>query len=274
MESNEKKIIVIIPARNEGKFLDSTLDALKKQTLVPYRIIVVDDGSTDKTSEIAKKSNVEVVNLTDRGFRATGQPILAHVINKGLENILDYECQYIMILGADHIIPPNYVSKIIEVMTKNSSIVIASGVINGESQRDTSPRGSGRIIKYNFWKKFGLQYPSWYGFESYIVYKALIESYQVKVVRDAIGWSQRSTGKTTDYKSYGKAMQALGYHFLYALGRIMLTLKKNPRGGIRMMIGYFDYSVEKYDIAFDVRKLQSIEIKRKLFSKFKLKRDQ
>ena len=265
---NNKKIIVIIPARNESKFLDNTLEALKKQTYVPHRIIVINDGSTDNTSDIAKKSHVEVLDLDNRGFRATGEPVLANVINKGLEKILVDECHYIMILGADHILPPNYISKIIAIMEEKESLVIASGTIKGESQRDTSPRGSGRIIKYEFWKKLGLHYPSWYGFESYIVYKALVESYQVKVVRDVIGWSQRPTGKTTNYKSYGKAMRALGYHPLYALGRIILTLKHHPKGAIKMTLGYFDLSVKKYDIASDVNKLQSIEIKRKIFSKF------
>jgi glycosyltransferase involved in cell wall biosynthesis len=273
LKNKEKRIIVVIPARNESEFLGHTLDALKKQTLVPYRIILVNDGSTDDTSDIARKFNVEVFDVDDRGFRATGQPILANVINRGLENILDNECQYIMILGADHIIPANYISKIITIMEKNDSLVIASGVIKGESQRDTSPRGSGRIIKYDFWKKLGLRYPCWYGFESYIVYNALVNSYQVKVVRDVIGWSQRPTGKTTNYKNYGKAMRALGYHPLYLLGRIILTVKNNPKGALKMISGYLDLSVKKYNIASDVHKLQSIEIKRKIISKFKFKLD-
>ncbi len=267
MKNKEKKVIVIIPARNEKQFLSSTLDALKKQTLVPDRIIVVNDGSTDDTSSIAKKFHVDVFDLDNRGFRATGQPILANVINKGLENILDDECQYVMILGADHIIPSNYISKIISIMEENNSIVIASGVIKGESQRDTAPRGSGRIVKYDFWKKLGLRYPSWYGFESYIIYKALIESYEIRVVRDAVGWSQRPTGKTTNYKNYGKAMRALGYHPAYALGRIILLFKHNPKDAIKMILGYFDLSIKKYDISSDVHKLQSTEIRRKFISK-------
>ena len=269
MKENKKTIIVIIPARNESEFLSDTLSALKKQILTPHRIIVVNDGSTDNTSNIAKKHGVEVIDLSDRGFRATGEPVLANVINKGLETISPNECDYVMIIGADHIIPPDYISKIISIMEENDSIVIASGTIKGESQSDTSPRGSGRIIKYDFWKKLGLQYPSRYGFESYIVYKALIESYDVKVIRDAISWTQRPTGKKTNYKNYGKAMRALGYHPLYALGRIILILPHNPKAAINLTFGYFDSSVKKYEIASDVSKLQLIQIKRKIISKFR-----
>jgi len=264
LKNIEKKIIVIIPARNETEFLDNTLDALKKQIHSPHRIILVNDGSTDDTSEIAKKFHTEVFDLDDRGFRATGEPVLANVINKGLDNIFENECEYIMILGADHVIPPNYISEIIAIMEKDNLLVIASGVIKGEFQSNNSPRGSGRIIKYDFWKKLGLRYPSWYGFETYVVYKALVNCYKVQVVKEMVSWSQRPTGTTTNYKSYGKAMRALGYHPVYALGRIILTFKHTINGAIKMALGYLDLSVKKYDIAPDVHKLQSKQLRKKL----------
>ena len=267
MRTNEKKIIAIVPARNESEFLGKTLDALKKQTHPLKRIILINDGSTDDTSEIARKFGVEVIDLENRGFRATGQPILADVINKGLEAISENECQYIMIVGADHILSPNYISTIIQVMVDND-LVIASGTINGESQRDTSPRGSGRIILYDFWKKCGLCYPSWYGFESYLIYRALVENYKIQVIRNAESWSQRRTGKTTNFGNYGKAMRALGYHPLYALGRIFFTFFSSPKNSLTMLSGYLHFSVKKYDIAPSVRRFQSVQMKEKIFSKF------
>jgi len=47
--SNNAKIAVIIIARNEENFIGKTIENLKNQELSPYRIIVVNDGSTDKT---------------------------------------------------------------------------------------------------------------------------------------------------------------------------------------------------------------------------------
>jgi len=58
---NPGRVSVIIPARNEEHSLPHLLDSLKNQTLKPYEIIVVDDGSEDKTSEIAKKYGAIVV---------------------------------------------------------------------------------------------------------------------------------------------------------------------------------------------------------------------
>ena len=268
MRETGTKIIGIIPARNESKFLGKTLEGLKNQTLPLTRIILVNDGSTDNTVDIAKKFDVEILELKNRGFRATGEPVLAEVINKGLKKICENECQYIMILGADHVLSSDYVSTIVKEMEKND-LVIASGVIDEESQRDTSPRGSGRLVRYDFWKKHGLEYPHWYGFESYIVFKALIANYRINVIRSAHSWSQRKTGKTTNYKNYGKAMRALGYHPLYAMGRILFTLFKNPKSSIEMFFGFLDFSVKKYDIASEVHAFQSIQLKQKLFSKSK-----
>ena len=268
MREIDRKIIGIIPARNESEFLEKTLDGLKNQTLPLTRVVLVNDGSTDKTAEIAKKFDVEILNLKNRGFRATGEPVLAEVINKGLKTICENECQYIMILGADHVLSSNYVLTIIQEMEKND-FVIASGIIDKESQRDTSPRGSGRIVRYDFWKKYGLEYPCWYGFESYILYKALIENYRIGVVRNANSWSQRKTGKTTNYKNYGKAMRALGYHPLYAMGRILRTLFNNPKRSVEMFFGFLDFSIKKYDIASDVHAFQLIQLKQKLFPKIK-----
>ena len=141
-----------------------------------------------------------------------------------------------------------------------------NGIIKGEPQRDTSPRGSGRVVRYDYWKKLGLQYPLGYGFESYIVYKALVDCFNVRVIRNAISWSQRPTGKTTNYRNYGKAMRSLGYHPLYAMGRIALTLKHNPKNTVQMTLGYFDRNTKKYDIASKVCKFQSGEIKKKIKS--------
>lgn len=260
--SHRKKVIVIIPARNEGKIICSTLECLKQQIHQPSRTIVVNDGSSDDTSELAKRFEVDVIDLKDRGFRATGKPVLAQVINQGLRRIRNNECHYIMILGADHLLPPDYILKIIKKMEENKRISIASGVIEGEPQNLMTPRGSGRIIRYEFWKNLGLKYPKWYGFESYIVYKALVEFHEVKVLCEAIGKSQRPTGKKTDYISYGRAMKALGYHPIFAFLRCLKKFKKDPKAGIQMFRGFCDYKIKKYDIASKVSKYQVTQSKK------------
>jgi len=47
---------IIIPSHNEEKYLQKTIDSIKNQTSSDYEIIMVTNGCTDKTEEIAKKN--------------------------------------------------------------------------------------------------------------------------------------------------------------------------------------------------------------------------
>jgi glycosyltransferase involved in cell wall biosynthesis len=62
------KISVVIPAYNEEKLLGKCLKSLKNQTEKPFEIIVVDNNSTDKTAEIAKKMGARVIEEKQQGI--------------------------------------------------------------------------------------------------------------------------------------------------------------------------------------------------------------
>jgi len=47
--------LIIIPAHNEEKNISFCLESLKNQTFRDFRVVVVNDGSKDKTAEIADK---------------------------------------------------------------------------------------------------------------------------------------------------------------------------------------------------------------------------
>ena len=48
-------VSIVIPAYNVGPFLDETLSSVQQQTFCQFEAIIVDDGSTDRTAEIAQK---------------------------------------------------------------------------------------------------------------------------------------------------------------------------------------------------------------------------
>lgn len=80
------KIYLVIPAYNEAKRLDNLLESLKE---VDLPVIMVDDGSSDKTFELAKKYSVTV---------------LRHKVNLGKGAALKTGCEAAITLGASAVI--------------------------------------------------------------------------------------------------------------------------------------------------------------------------
>jgi glycosyltransferase involved in cell wall biosynthesis len=78
-------ISVVVPAYNEEKYLPVCLTAIRKQTFKNYELIVINNNSTDKTGEIAKKFGARVVfekkqgmiSARERGFREAKADIIA-----------------------------------------------------------------------------------------------------------------------------------------------------------------------------------------------------
>lgn len=251
------KVVALIVARNEEEFLPKTISALKNQYLKPELIVLVDDGSTDNTASIGKKFGCHVISLPYHKESHVGMPELASVINQGLSYISKFNSfDYLLILGADHVLPPNYIKDIVKKMEEDKKIVIASGSIIDEPFTEDSPRGSGRIIRIDFWKELnGMQFPVNYGWESWLVLKARQQGYEAICFNDIKTRIQRKTS----YKGIklGKAMYALGYYWLYAVGRCFLTFLNNPVGGIMMFVGWaFCRDIDKLDIAEWVNKTQ------------------
>jgi glycosyltransferase involved in cell wall biosynthesis len=67
------RISVVIPARNEETFILGCLEAVIRQTLPPDEIIVVDNGSTDRTAELAQGMGVKLVNCPTPGVAVARQ---------------------------------------------------------------------------------------------------------------------------------------------------------------------------------------------------------
>lgn len=107
------EISVVIPAYNAETTLDSCLDSLKKQTVEPFQVILVDDCSTDRTASIASEAGFEIVSFSSRGGPAIAR-------NAGADKA---EGDIILFLDADVIIPPDLIERIIDCFNSDSSTV-------------------------------------------------------------------------------------------------------------------------------------------------------
>ncbi|HST23433.1 MAG TPA: glycosyltransferase, partial [Blastocatellia bacterium] len=62
-------VSVIIPCFNHGRYLGDAIESALKQSYRRLEIIVVDDGSTDDSSQIARKySDVRLINQGNCGL--------------------------------------------------------------------------------------------------------------------------------------------------------------------------------------------------------------
>jgi glycosyltransferase involved in cell wall biosynthesis len=67
-----KKVSIIIPAHNEEKYIGKTIEAVQKIDYPDFEIIVVDNNSTDRTTEIAKSyPGVKVLFEPNKGTQWT-----------------------------------------------------------------------------------------------------------------------------------------------------------------------------------------------------------
>lgn len=189
-------VTAVITARNEEEFLPETIGSLKKQTLCLKRIVVVNDGSTDRTGEIARNLGCAVVDLPHHEESLVGRPELAERLNSGLSfAIRDGSLpDYVLLVGADHPLPPDYVEELVSRMESNVRLVVASGMIEGEPYAESAPRGSGRLVRTAFWKRVNnVVYPIAWGWESWLLMKATQLGYETKCFKDLTTKLKRST---------------------------------------------------------------------------------
>ena len=126
------KFLIIIPTHNEEKNILFCLESLKKQTFRDYKIVVVNDGSTDQTQTIvnefaAAHPDFEIKNL-EKSEHQPGAKVV-RTFKKGLEMVDLKDFDIICKFDADIIFPENYLKKIHDVYEKNPKAGMVSGIV-------------------------------------------------------------------------------------------------------------------------------------------------
>lgn len=107
------RVSVIIPVFNHEKYIAECIESVLSQTYKDFEIVVVDDGSTDKTPEILKKyaRKIEVIRQQNKGGAAA--------LNTAIENSTG---EYIAWLSSDDIFMPSKLKEQIGFFEKNPGI--------------------------------------------------------------------------------------------------------------------------------------------------------
>ena len=112
-----QKLLLIVPAFNEEASLPTTIEALRTQ---PYDFIIVNDGSSDHTAEIAKQMRAPVIDLPfNQG--------IAGAFLAGMQYAKTHGYTYVLQFDADGQHLPQYIEPMLkEAVETNTDILIGS----------------------------------------------------------------------------------------------------------------------------------------------------
>ena len=114
MRKNIPKVSIVIPSYNLGQFLEEAIISVECQTYKNWELIVVDDGSTDKTTlsylERLKKDKPFVIFIQQKN---QGVEIAR---NNGIKKSL---AEYIICLDSDDKLQPTYIEKCLEILEED-----------------------------------------------------------------------------------------------------------------------------------------------------------
>jgi len=108
--SNDTPIVsIVVPAFNEEKVIASAISSLLASSYPNLEIVVVDDGSTDRTAAIAEK--IAALDFRVSVLRLETNAGKAHALNAGFAAT---RSDYVVVVDADTIVDRNFISHIIE----------------------------------------------------------------------------------------------------------------------------------------------------------------
>jgi glycosyltransferase involved in cell wall biosynthesis len=235
------KYYIIIPAYNEEAFISLTLQSLVEQTVLPSKVVVVNDNSTDKTAQIVQafaQNNpiITLVNKKSEAIHLPGSKVI-QAFHKGFE-ILDDNYDIIVKLDADLILPHHYFETIINHFKSDNTIGMAGGfayiekngswILENLTDKDHI-RGAFKAYRKKCFQDIGNLKPAM-GWDT--VDELLAKFYHWKVITDSslIIKHLKPTGanynKAARYKQ-GESFYTLGYGFtITAIASLKLALRK------------------------------------------------
>ena len=121
-EPFDKTVSIIIPVYNVKDYLEQCLDSVMVQTYSKLEIVIVNDGSTDESREIAEAyaksdSRIKLVHRENGGLSAAR--------NTGLQNATG---DYLFFLDSDDWISDNTIETLLRTAEVNEADIVACGV--------------------------------------------------------------------------------------------------------------------------------------------------
>lgn len=269
----KKKINVIIPVHNESHYLGHCLRSLKRQSLEPSRVIVVDDASSNGSMKIVESFKDDrwlTVSLEREGPQTRYDHSLryAYVVSQGSKN-LEEDCDYIGLLDGDTVLELRYYEKLVKALEDHPEMGLVSGPLSNFSL--SGPElgllplvwGCNRLFTQECWAKVneGPLMRVVVSPDTYQNYRAHSLGFKPQSIEDARSFCLRDPG--FNYPHIGQVCYLLGYYPWYVLLRGLR--KKSVRISVSILAGYLKAWAThqpQYEVKSTVRQLQIERLRR------------
>ena len=254
-----RQYVLISPCRDEVDYIQTTIDSIVNQSLLPAKWVIVDDGSTDGTQDIiaaaaATHDFIEVVVRSDRGQRSVG-PGVIEAFYTGYDTINPSDYDYLCKLDVDLDIPSTYFETLIERMEENPRIGTCSGKpyfpgkadeLISERCGDENSVGMIKLYRTECFQEIGgfVREVMWDGIDGHRCRMLgwIACSWDEPELRfihlRPMGSSQKSifTGRTRH--GYGQYFMGTGLPYMVASAVYRMLVPPYGLGGVMMLYGY------------------------------------
>lgn len=250
--------VLITPARNEEGFMEQTIQSVVKQTVLPAKWVIVDDGSTDATPEIVRRylahnAWMEMVQLPQRRDRSFAAKVYA--FNAGYESIRGLPHEIVGNLDADLSFDADYLEFLLGKFREDDKLGVA-GTIFREEEGYSSGRqsfegqnhvaGGCQLFRRQCFEEIGGFLPNKAGGVDWIaVTTARMKGWKTRSFREKSFFHHRHLGTAernifASMFSYGEKDYYLGGHPVWELFRVAYRMTKWPYffGGVALGLGY------------------------------------
>jgi biofilm PGA synthesis N-glycosyltransferase PgaC len=249
--------VVVTPARNEGQFIESTIQSMLAQTQRPLKWVIVSDGSTDDTEAIVKKYEEQhdwielVVNAprTKRDFAGKVQ-----AFNAGWLKVECLSYDVIVAMDADITFNGDYFSFLLEKMALDSNLgVVGTPFVETSGERYdyrfasiSHVSGACQMFRRECFDAIGGYGPSKGGaIDSIAVITARMKGWRTRTFPERVcihhrkmGTAQR--GEITAKFKFGAKDYTVGNYPAWELFRCLYQMSRQPyvMGGLALGVGY------------------------------------
>src|SRR5690242_1980969 len=116
MKENSTKVTVLMPAYNAGKYIAEAIESVLQQTFTDFKLLIIDDGSTDNTEEIIRSFSDKRIHLIHQSHHG-----IAAALNKGLSKAAS---EYIARFDADDICFPERLMQQVAFLDEHPEVII------------------------------------------------------------------------------------------------------------------------------------------------------